>query len=358
MKIFYGVQGTGNGHISRARVLAKAFNQRDDIEVDYLFTGRDSDKYFDMQVFGNYQTRQGLSFKTENGTIAKWKTLQSFKPNQFFNDIKALDLTGYDLVLNDFEPISAWAAKKQKIPSIAISHQAAFLNPIPQEGNFLYSQLLLKQFAPCDIKLGVHYYHFGHPIIPPFVDDQGSDERSEKDILVYFPFENLKEIRRLLLPFTGYRFHCFHPELKQDFDQGHIHWRKTSKEGFHEKLVSCGGVIANGGFELSSECLKLGKKLLIKPLHGQFEQYSNIVSLQKMGLCHTMPTLDSDSVKAWLTENQPEAVGFQSDPALLIDWIVSKEWHNTKNICQQLWKNVHFPTSVKNKLGIHDTKIT
>ena len=357
MKIFYGVQGTGNGHISRARVLAKAFNQRNDMQVDYLFTGRNADQYFDMQVFGSYQTRQGLSFKTENGSIAKWKTLQSFKPKLFLNDVKALDLSCYDLVLNDFEPISAWAAKRQNIPSIAISHQAAFLNPIPQKGNFLYSQLLLKHFAPCDIKLGVHYYHFDHPIMPPFVDDLATEVNSEKDILVYFPFESLKEIRRLLKPFTEYRFHCFHPELKQDFDQGHIHWRKTSKEGFHEKLNSCGGVIANGGFELSSECLKLGKKLLIKPLHGQFEQYSNIVTLEKMGLCHTMPTLDETYLKKWLIEDRPEVVEFQSNPDQLIDWIAGKEWHNTKDICQQLWQNVSFPNSVKNNLGIKDTRI-
>jgi UDP:flavonoid glycosyltransferase YjiC (YdhE family) len=37
MKILYGVQGTGNGHISRARLMADAFSRRNDVEVDYLF---------------------------------------------------------------------------------------------------------------------------------------------------------------------------------------------------------------------------------------------------------------------------------------------------------------------------------
>ncbi|MBP7664242.1 MAG: glycosyltransferase, partial [Shewanella sp.] len=39
MRILYGVQGTGNGHLSRARVMAKAL-MKQDIEVDFLFSGR------------------------------------------------------------------------------------------------------------------------------------------------------------------------------------------------------------------------------------------------------------------------------------------------------------------------------
>ena len=55
MRILYGVQGTGNGHITRARHLAAAFNERDDISVDYLFSGRPKHRYFDMEVFENLQ---------------------------------------------------------------------------------------------------------------------------------------------------------------------------------------------------------------------------------------------------------------------------------------------------------------
>ena len=60
MKIFYGVQGTGNGHIARARVMAKELNSAG-IDVQFLFTGRAADKYFDMAVFGDYELRTGLT---------------------------------------------------------------------------------------------------------------------------------------------------------------------------------------------------------------------------------------------------------------------------------------------------------
>ena len=53
MKLLYGVQGTGNGHIARARIMAAALAKRSDVEVDFVFTGREPDKYFDMDVFGD-----------------------------------------------------------------------------------------------------------------------------------------------------------------------------------------------------------------------------------------------------------------------------------------------------------------
>ncbi|MGL5401221.1 MAG: glycosyltransferase family protein, partial [Plesiomonas shigelloides] len=51
MKLLYGIQGTGNGHLSRARELVPALRAQG-IRVDVLCSGRAADAYFDMQVFG------------------------------------------------------------------------------------------------------------------------------------------------------------------------------------------------------------------------------------------------------------------------------------------------------------------
>ena len=59
MKIFYGVQGTGNGHITRARVMARELYKAG-IDVTFQFTGRPADKYFDMAIFNDYQVRVNL----------------------------------------------------------------------------------------------------------------------------------------------------------------------------------------------------------------------------------------------------------------------------------------------------------
>lgn len=350
MKILYGVQGTGNGHIARARVMANAFAKRNDVEVDYIFTGRDDNGYFDMEPFGNYRTFKGLSFVTSHGKISKWQTIKSVHLTLAYNTIKQLDLSQYDILLNDFEPITAWAARRQQLPSISISHQCAFNFPVPKKGESIIDRLLTRYFAPCDLQLGVHWYHFGHTIMPPFIEDKMDVEPSNQHVLVYLPFEELGDIAKLLASFTQFQFECFHPGVKMDRMEGNISWRRTSKSGFRDSIKHCSGVIANGGFELSSECLHLGKKILIKPLKGQYEQLSNMITLEKLGLCTSMIELDTQAVESWLNRVNPEPIYFPDNPDILIDWIVDGDWDEPEVICQKLWKQVKFPESVHRKL--------
>ena len=115
MKIFYGVQGTGNGHITRARVMARELYAAG-FDVTFQFTGRPVEKYFDMGVFNGYQTREGLTFNTHNGQVSYLKTAIQAKPIQFLKDIKQLDLSGYDLVISDFEPVRPGRVASRKKP--------------------------------------------------------------------------------------------------------------------------------------------------------------------------------------------------------------------------------------------------
>ena len=351
MKILYGVQGTGNGHIARARVMANALVKRHDIQVDYLFSGRDANDFFDMQAFGDYQVRDGLSFVTSKGAVSKWKTVCAANVSGFLRDVRQLDLSEYDLVLNDFEPVSAWAAKKQQIPSISVSHQAAFTFPVPTQGDNILDRLLTRYFAPCDIQLGVHWYHFGCPIMPPFVEDKLDVVPKQEHILVYLPFEDLEDVKQLLTHVEDSRFECFHPGIKQDVIDGNVHWRKPSKSGFKQSIKHCAGVIANGGFELSSECLQLGKKVLVKPLGGQYEQLSNMITLEQMGLCTSMRQLDPDAISSWILKPAPAPIQFPDTADMFVDWLLEEEWDDTESICQRLWALVQFPDAVQQRLS-------
>jgi uncharacterized protein (TIGR00661 family) len=351
MKILYAVQGTGNGHITRARVMAKAFSLREDVEVDFIFSGRDKDQYFDMQVFGNYKSLQGLTFATADGAINHWKTIKLLKLGQFIRDIKQLDLGSYDLLLNDFEPVTAWAAKRQGLASISISHQAAFYHSIPRQEMSIADKLITRYFAPTDIQLGVHWYHFGFPILPPFIDVKCNEKTSDKSILVYLPFEEIEAIRQTLQPFAEYNFISFHPSIQKTHKQGNIVWHPTGKAPFSNALSRCQGVIANAGFELASECLQLNKRMLLKPLLGQFEQISNAHTLSALGLCRFMRALDLDVIESWLQSDTPETVHFSSDPNALIDWLLKKQWQDTQGLCATLWRQVKFSSTVTDKLS-------
>ena len=109
MRILYGVQGTGNGHISRCRSVAEALSRKG-VQVDYLLSGRAADAYFDMQAFGSYRALPGLTFASRDGELDLWQTLKQNQPRRFWQDLSSLDLEGYDRVVSDFEPITAWAA--------------------------------------------------------------------------------------------------------------------------------------------------------------------------------------------------------------------------------------------------------
>ena len=342
MKILYGVQGTGNGHISRARVMSKALKQHN-IDVDFLFSGRKQQHYFDMQCFGDYQTRNGMTFITENGRVNSVKTAKYNLTTPILSEIKQLDLTGYDLVLNDFEPVSAWAAKQQNVPSIAISHQAALQYPVPKQGNSWFNEFLLNHFAPVDIALGCHWHHFGFPILPPFVEVWPNGGDHSHQILVYLPFEEPDRIAAFLAPFDQYHFSVYHSTKPLKPLAEHIHWHGFNREGFKQHMAQCGGVIGNAGFELASEAMTLGKKLLVKPLQGQFEQSANVAALELLAAAESMQTLDPAVLKRWLKSPSPKPIAYPQVGDALVEWLKMGDWHQPQDLCQHLWSQVELP---------------
>ncbi|EGU49207.1 glycosyl transferase [Vibrio ichthyoenteri ATCC 700023] len=348
MKILYGVQGTGNGHIARARAMCDALKEKE-VEVDFLFSGREADKYFAMQAFGDYRIRRGLTFITEKGKVNYRQTILENSLFEFYQEVSALDLSGYDLVLNDFEPVSAWAAKIQKKPIISISHQNAFRYPVPLKGASWLDKQVIRYFAPSSIHLGLHWHHFNQPILPPIIHTKREDVDSQAYVLVYLPFESLDDITDLLLRFSRQSFVCFHPQILAAKQIDNIQFFPLSLGEFQHYLNRCAGIIANGGFELPSEALTMGKKLLLKPLAGQFEQLSNVATLESLGLASSMEILDASIVRNWLDEEPGERVQYPDVASAIVDWLLKGEWDSTEQLTARLWSQVDFPSYAFNE---------
>ncbi|HET9278066.1 MAG TPA: glycosyltransferase family protein, partial [Flavitalea sp.] len=134
MKILYSVQATGNGHISRAMELLPYLEKYGD--VDIFLSGQNSCLPLDAPI--KYRSK-GLSlFYTCNGTLDYWKLAKSISLLRLNKDIRSLPVEKYDLILNDFECITALACAHKKIPSINFGHQASFLSdktPRPAQKN-------------------------------------------------------------------------------------------------------------------------------------------------------------------------------------------------------------------------------
>lgn len=348
MRILYGVQGAGNGHISRCRTMAGAL-ARQGVEVDFLFSGRAPEAYFDMTAFGAYRTANGLTFHSHDGRVDLGQTLCRSRPWQLVQDVRSLALAGYDRVITDFEPVTAWAARLQKVPSLGISHQACFAYPIPRRGEDWAARLIMRRYAPASQSIGLHWFHFGHPILPPIIDPllPGTEDDS---ILVYLPFESLAAVRTVLARFGSQRFVCFHPEVRETHLEGNLLCQPLGREAFKRALGSCRGVISNAGFELASEALTLGKKLLLKPLLGQFEQASNAMTLEMLGLAEVMPLLEANRIRDWLEQDAVGAVSYPDVAAELASWLASGEREPLSWLVSRLWNRVCFPEATCDRL--------
>jgi len=339
MKIFYGVQGTGNGHITRARVMAKELLEAG-FEVVFQFTGRAADKYFDMEIFDGYQVRTGLTFSTQNGRVNYFKTARDAKAMTFLRDINRLNLSSYDLIICDYEPVTAWAAKRQRKKVLGIGHQYAFNYNIPQSGADPIAFQVMKYFAPADIGIGLHWHHFGQPLLPPIIETPELPTLVQKNkIVVYLPFEEQNEVIKYLSPFENYRFHLYSPQpvkSKHEF----ICCNPLSRDGFQRDLYDCVGIISNAGFELASEALQLGKKILAKPLHKQMEQISNALALRELGYGHTMDDMDISVIEHWLHDNRAVQVTYPNISKMLVDWIKDGMKPFDEDYIEAVWSQV------------------
>lgn len=345
MKILYGVQATGNGHITRARAMNKAF-QDEQLDVDFLFSGRARADMFDMEEFGNFRCYRGLTFVTHRGTVMPLASFKNTNFRQLYRDIRALDLSKYDLILTDFEPISAWAGRAQHKKTIAIGHQYAFKHDIPKAGDGLIARFFMQHFAPAEITLGLHWHHFDQLILPPIAQTHTAVvETIDNKIIVYLGFENFEDIVSLIAPFKQYSFYIYGDFSKNIISDSrnlrHIKLCPLSRDAFKKDLASSNGVISNAGFELSSEAIHLGKKILVKPLTGQMEQSSNAKALTQLNLGVSMQRLDPVVLEHWLSNFKGKRIIYPDVAAAVVNWIISDREacpvQSVQSLASSLW---------------------
>ena len=343
MKILYGVQGTGNGHITRARVMAKKLAEANDpsMEITFLFSGRDQEQFFEMECFGNCLYRKGLTFVTEKGKINHLKTVFFNNPIGFIQEVRNLNVEPYDLIITDFEPVSAWAGKMSGKTVIGLGHQYAFGHNIPLAGYTIIASLIMKYFAPANIRMGLHWNHFGHTILPPIIDNGHLRSECNDTILVYLPFEDQDLVTRMLNGLTEHEFVQYSSDI-EDGQSGNVARRKASHTGFKRDLAAAKAVVCNAGFELVSECLNMGIATLVKPVKGQFEQESNAAALLQLGYSSAMYSLDSKVIGDWINQARPAPeITFNDTAGAVVDWLLKTSPEEFEKgsalLTKQLW---------------------
>lgn len=284
MKVLYGIQLNGNGHIIRSLDIISELKSKG-YDVDIITSGGN----YSIEIPEVVKSFKGFSmYFNKNGRINWITTLISSNIFRLVKDMN-YDCSGYDLVISDFDPISAYSAKKYKVKSIGISNQASIVKSMS-----LFS-LFIKYFAPCDYYIPLQYTGEYQPIISNLLLNS---EKSDKGFyLVYLSAYSLDYIKRELED-SNKKFKVYSNDVVDDFFYKNIEFKKSNKDSFQSDLLSCSGVITASGFSTTSESIVLGKKLWSIPIIGQKEQIFNAEKLNEMGVF--TDDLTGENLENWL----------------------------------------------------------
>jgi len=244
MKILYAIQGTGNGHVSRAREIVPIL--MDYGQLDLMLSGTQSDVLLDQKVKYN---KYGFSYAIgKKGGIDILDTIKIFRPATLLKDILKFPVEDYDLIINDFEPVTAWACKVKKHPCVSFGHQSSFISPVIRQE--------IRQ-TPVD--------NHGH-------------------ITIYLPSYDDNYLTKFFLQFPDVPFHLFTRQTKTGYRVENVFVRPINNDEYIKSLASSCGLLTGAGFEGPAEAMFFGKKVLAIPMVNQYEQLCNAEALKQLGV--------------------------------------------------------------------------
>ena len=284
MKILFAIQGTGNGHLSRARDIIPHLQNYG--ELDLMVSGTQAQVSLTQNL--TYK-KHGFSFVFgKNGGIDYLGTAKIIRLGELFKDIRSLPVEKYDLIINDFEPITAWACKWKKIPSVALSHQSAFLSSkTPKVKTFdLLGPAVLKNYAPSTYQVGFHFARYDDFIYTPIIRKEIRELviSNNGHYTVYLPAFDDVLLVNYLTQLPDVKWQVFSKHNKENYTKRNVEVIRIDNAIFNKSLSACAGLLTGGGFESPAEALFMGKKVFAIPMKGQYEQQCNAEALRLMGV--------------------------------------------------------------------------
>ncbi len=326
IKLLYAIQGTGNGHVARAREIVPLLSEM--AEVDVLLSGVQAN--LDLPFPVKYRMT-GLSFIFgKKGGVAIGQTLWRMRPFRLLIDILRLPVSSYDLVINDFEPVSAWACLIRRQKCIALSHQYAVLHPDaprPEHKDRLGS-FILRNYAPVSRGHGFHFRSLGKHCYSPVIRNEIRVAKKSNlgHYTVYLPAYSDDAIIRELSVFKQINWHVFSKHGSEAYTIGNISVFPVGNESFIESFISCEGILCNAGFETPAEALYMGKKLCVIPMTNQYEQQCNAAFLASMGVpVSSNLNAEDETLQHWVADSKITTVNYPDQTRELLQQILDLE---------------------------------
>lgn len=323
MKILYAFQGTGNGHLARAQEIIPILKKH--ALVDTLISGHQTQLRSDFDI--DFRFRGISLLYNKVGGLSYKKTLLQNSFCRAAKVIRDLDLSAYDLIINDFEPLTGWAAKMKHYPIIELSHQASLSfkeTPKPDKKDW-FGDMILKYYVPCEKKIGFHFDNYNSLIKKPVIRQKirNLNPKNMGHYLVYLPSFSDEVITNFLTRIdVEWKVFSKHASQSQRF--GNVEIFPIDEKKYLHLFASCEGILCNAGFETPAEALFMHKKLFVIPIDNQYEQACNAFALGKMGVAFA-DRLDPVKIRQWIGSYKSLTVDYPNN----IESIIMNDVLNT-----------------------------
>lgn len=329
MRVLYAIQGTGNGHLSRALDIVPILQRK--CELDILISGSQAELQLPFEVRYQYK---GLSFIFgKKGGIDYLRTYLQHKTRRLYREVLSLPVTDYDLVINDFEPVSAWAARLKGVPCVSLSHQCAVLSagaPRPKRTDHL-GRLILQRYAPAEQQIGFHFDRYAPWVHTPVIRQQIRTTQPTKlgHYTVYLPAYKDERLIKVLAQIPEVQWEVFSKKTDRPYREGNVFIRPVDGKHFLASFTSCTGILCGAGFETPAEALYMGKKLMVIPMKGQYEQHCNAAALQELGVpvIKSLKKKHLAKITNWVRDDEAIRVHYPDETELILEELLHSVDH-------------------------------
>lgn len=324
MKILYALQGTGNGHLARAQKMLPILEEYGDLDV--FVSGSNSQLQLENFQFKHHK---GLSlFYNQLGKVSYKRIFKENSFKSFWNEVNHFPIEKYDLIINDFEPITAHSARKKKINIVGLSHQVSLLFDETPKVKNKTGETILKYYAPTSKQYGFHFEEYNEAIFLPIIRDKirALNPKQEDYYLVYLPSYHPSEIIENLSFIKDSKWKVFSPFVKEVIRQFNVEIYPIDERLFTKTLENCKGVLCGAGFELPAESIYLKKKLFVIPIKGQYEQLCNCEALKQIDVDYSYD-LNVEQLQRWVDLNKIIEKEFPDQTEEIIQKVILEASH-------------------------------
>lgn len=317
-RILYAASGDGYGHAVRTHSVGAALLERGH-DVRFLSSYKTND-YLKSYYPDRIEDVFGLFTIYNQGKVEAYQTLL-YNVRRAVTDLTPLNQNVRrlmktfrpDLVITDFEPFSAFWARRLSIPYISLDNQHLLTHckvdhPPGFKRDILNAYLTIRLYYAgakrylitsfFDAPIRYHPTTMVAPILRPRVYKVAS--RDGDFVLVYKGAGGENDaMRDALLQYdrVEIRAYGFGIEGKQD----HVTFKKTDPDEFLTDLAECKAVVSTAGHSLVCEAIHLQKPMLLIPMKHQYEQVLNAHQVQKLGYGEFHDRLCSDGFDTFLS---------------------------------------------------------